>query len=103
MPQMGDNKVRARMMEMASRLFHDTQLEDLSKPQAVEQIARDAIELAGLAKVFLVRAHDQRLAPYSSDQQQAIVDKLRDNLNVTGHENLWDNLVCQAVERRNRA
>lgn len=103
MPRLGDNRLRARMMTLASQLFHDTQVEDLSNPSNAEQIAKDAVELAGLAKVFLVRAHDQRLAPYATEMTARMQDALTDNKNVTSHEQLMDQYVREACDRRNRA
>ena len=98
MPKMDTWQLRARMMELGSNLFHDTQLEDYGSAKAVEDIARDAAELAALAKVWLIRVHDKSLVPYNDP----FLGNLSDDGSLSPDLNRFDDWVKAANKRRLR-
>ena len=95
-----DWRLRARMQTLGQTLFYDTESADYSNPEHVEEIAREAAELLAVAKSWLVLVHDYKQVPY--DPANLLLDKMRDNMNVTTQLKELDKMVVTASMRRNR-
>jgi hypothetical protein len=109
------------MQALGCNLHVLTENANFRNPESTEEIARQAYALAGLAKVFLVLAHERPQRPYSRpmdangdplnvdvqpdlslDYSRAVGEGFLDNYQVRGAEEWWNLRVQEANERTHR-